>query len=115
MHKKLNSVKGGITAIADIWRQTGGMSPMKLPNMDNATAAQLGDAATKECIERTAKVGAVPMSNLAGSIFNNKDKRKGQQNMYRDAFSLYMGFQAPPFPDTSNTQYQSHCKASADC
>jgi hypothetical protein len=54
--------------------------------------------------------GAIKATQLAGAIFNHKDDKKGHHNMsccwWRDHVNADF-----TFPDTSNTQFQSHCEA----
>ena len=55
----------------------------------------------------------IKLTNLAGTYFSNKDKKKGQQ----DSLQVYMqhtfGY-LDCFPDTSNTHYGSNCAAAGE-
>ena len=53
------------------------------------------------------------MASLAGSLFNNKDDKVGQQDTHQQFFESREQ-RVPRFPDTSNTRYQSHCAAAAE-
>jgi hypothetical protein len=46
-------------------------------------------------------------------IFNNKNDKHGQQDMYQ-RFFLSREVKKKRFPDTNNTRYQSHCAAAAE-
>ena len=82
-------------------------------NKDNTAATQLGTSAAKEHAEEVSQGSAVKLTSLAGSILNHKDDKKGQHDSLKDFFTLYIGYTID-FPDTSNTQYQSHCAAATN-
>ncbi|KAF8836746.1 hypothetical protein BDN67DRAFT_983725 [Paxillus ammoniavirescens] len=52
--------------------------------------------------------GAVKALDLTGSVFCHKDDKKGQQDSLHYHLKAQLGYFFP-WPDTSNTQYQSHC------
>ncbi|KAF8801159.1 hypothetical protein BYT27DRAFT_7216270 [Phlegmacium glaucopus] len=56
--------------------------------------------------------GGVKATQLAGAIFNHKDDKKGHHDTFRWWWYENIGTQFT-FPDTSNTQFQSHCDAAA--
>ncbi|KDQ56101.1 hypothetical protein JAAARDRAFT_48449 [Jaapia argillacea MUCL 33604] len=88
MHKDLNTVRYGALVMMLWWAAHGVPGPTLLPNKDNAAI-------------------------LAGAIFNNKDEKKGQHDMYISWFKHHLGHVAR-FPDTSNTRFQTHCTAAAE-
>jgi len=51
--------------------------------------------------------GGVKAASIAGAIFNHKDNKKGQQDVYRFWFEE-AGIPLA-FPDTSNIHYGTHC------
>ncbi|KAH8094872.1 hypothetical protein BXZ70DRAFT_1009820 [Cristinia sonorae] len=112
MHKDLNAVKGGNEAMMRMWKENGWTGPVALPNRDNAVALRsVAATASKAHAEKATEAGAVKLTSLAGAIFNHKDDKKGQQDTARNFFELHLGY-ALNFPDTSNTRFQSHCRAS---
>jgi len=62
--------------------------------------------------EEVSTGGAVKLAGLAGEVFNNKNKKKGQQNTYRYFMEDKTGH-IVNFPDTSNTRYQSYGQAAS--
>ncbi|RDX45192.1 hypothetical protein OH76DRAFT_1486504 [Lentinus brumalis] len=128
MHKDLNAVKGGSTAMMSGWAELGLTPPVLLANKDNASTlrdidpglldldrADLADElspAELRAFEASTR-GGVKLTNLAGALFNHKDDKKGQQDTYLFYFQEIVGH-ALRFPDTSNTRYQSHCVAAAE-
>ncbi|SJL02694.1 uncharacterized protein ARMOST_06028 [Armillaria ostoyae] len=113
MHKEMNAFKGGCTHMSRWWEENGISGPIKMYNRDNAAAADLGagTAAAKRAEDRT-QGGAIKVSSLAGAVFRHKDWKHGQQDTLRYFWDLEMGFTLC-FPDTSNTQFQSHAEACA--
>jgi hypothetical protein len=114
MHKDLNAIHGGDTHMKAAWN-TLDLDPAPIPLMnkwEKAASAQGVDMNTrkppKECHAR----GGTKLMCLAGAVFNQKDEGKGQQSMIQDWFEMEFGY-AHPFPDTSNTQYGSHCDAAS--
>ncbi|KAF7966578.1 hypothetical protein HWV62_37835 [Athelia sp. TMB] len=115
MHKEMNSVKGGNAAMVAFWPEAGIPGPMKLLNRDNAAAANLAGEnsdARKRAMD-VSQAGGVKLTSLAGHIFANKDKKKGQQDTFKYELEDAIGYMAG-FPDTSNVRYQSHCEAAAE-
>ncbi|EGO30878.1 hypothetical protein SERLADRAFT_412419 [Serpula lacrymans var. lacrymans S7.9] len=117
MHKELNAVKGGNDVMMAKWDRLGVEGPVLLANKDNDATLQ-GASHGADCEPTPAEVralnesnqGAVKAISLAGGIFNNKDKKKGQH----DTYCWYMenrGLVASQFPDTSNVRFQSHIEA----
>jgi hypothetical protein len=120
MHKDLNGVKGGNTAMMKWWKETGLTGPVLLANKDNAAILDaLPDdneeeltLAEQRALEVTSS-GAVKATSLAGFLFNHPDDKKGQQKFHQHWF-LHKTGKSKPFPDTGNTRYNSHCKAAAE-
>jgi hypothetical protein len=108
----MNSVKGGNARMMAFWDDAGIVGPMKLFNQDNAAAAALGGSAAHQQAGDNSQAGDVKLTSLAGAVFANKDKKKGQQDslqVYLQSVISYM----VSFPNTSSTHYQSHCCAAA--
>ncbi|KIJ42100.1 hypothetical protein M422DRAFT_171470 [Sphaerobolus stellatus SS14] len=108
MHKELNTVKGGYSAMEKFWKIHNILGLVNLPNKDAAAAISGGVEPVK-----AVQGGAVKTTTLAGAIFNHRDDKKGEQDSLRCAFEAAFGFPLN-FPDTSNTRYQSHCEAAAE-
>ncbi|KAG1820672.1 hypothetical protein EV424DRAFT_1539348 [Suillus variegatus] len=95
MHKELNSVKGGAAAMAQWWSESSITPPVLLANKDNATTLQLAEV-------------------IAGSDAAVKHAfKKGQQDIHCLFFLKYKDV-LKRFPDTSNTQFHSHCDAARE-
>ena len=135
MHKDLNAVKGGNAEMMAAWAELPeAIPPILLANKDNASTlrdvdpevllAMLGGSTTAEDLSpaelrafESSTRGGVKLTNLAGSLFNNKDDKLGQHDTY-----VYYFMEKVPrqkrrkrrFPDTNNTRYQSHCTAAAE-
>ena len=112
MHKEMNSVKGGNTAMMAYWSEEGLTGPIKLMNRDNAAAAAAGTSQAKDQANDVSQAGGVKLTSLAGAVFKNKDDKKCQQNTLRYFFETKIRYMVT-FPDTSNTIYGSHCAAAA--
>ncbi|KDN38969.1 hypothetical protein RSAG8_09126, partial [Rhizoctonia solani AG-8 WAC10335] len=106
MHKELNAVKGGVTAMTHAWKERNLIPPCAFPNKFEAATVSL----LKE--EKGAR-GAVKLASLAGALFNNKDDKKGYQNTVDFFFEKTFGY-SNRFPDTSNTRYGSYCDAAVE-
>lgn len=115
MHKDLNAVRGGDKEMSAAWIVLGASGPISLPNKDNFATINdpsSGDTARTRATELSGR-GGVKASSIAGALFNNKDKKKGQQDTYCWYFYNVLGYNVS-FPDTSNTRYGSHCEAAAE-
>ena len=112
MHKEMNSVKGGACTMAEFWEKSGHDGPIKLMNKDNAAAANAGPSAACDHALGVSTGGAIRITTLACMIFNHKDDKKEQQDSFKIFFELRLGYMIK-FPNTSNTQFQSHCMATA--
>jgi len=58
-----------------------------------------------------ASQGGVKAAGISGAIFNHKDDKKGQQDMFKWWFQ-HVGL-SMMFPDTSNNCYGTFCAAAA--
>ncbi|KAJ7670665.1 hypothetical protein DFH06DRAFT_1369651 [Mycena polygramma] len=110
MHKELNTVKGGNTAMIASWVEH--QAPIRLMNKDNKAAADAGNSAAKTRAEAVSEGGGVKLTSLAGMLFHHKDKKKGEGALFHIWFEDKLGYDIS-FPDTSNTRYQSHCETAA--
>jgi hypothetical protein len=119
MHKDLNSVKGGNSAMISWWNETRTSGPILLVNKDNSLVIEKVSAdtdiisPTKQYAFDVTTCGGVKTASIAGALFNNKDDKKGQQDTYKSWFEEFNGGFVR-FPDTNNTHYQSHCAAAAE-
>lgn len=115
MHKDLNAVKGGDKDMSQIWKKSGISGPIILPNKDNNAIANDPNSCTsaRTRVMELSGRGGVKATSIAGALFNNKDKKKGQQDTYCWYFFNVLGYPVK-FPDTSNTRYGSHCDAAAE-
>jgi hypothetical protein len=115
MHKEMNTVKGGNARMMAWWSENNLEGPMKLHNRDNAAAVTLGangDAAHDRAMEAS-QAGGVKLTSLAGAVFANKDKKKGQQDTLQVCLQSTIGYMVC-FPGTSSTRYGSHAEAAAE-
>ncbi|PPR01504.1 hypothetical protein CVT26_015127 [Gymnopilus dilepis] len=117
MHKDLNTVKGGVKSMAEMWTKENKTPPRVLANKDNAAvlanrSAGSEPTAAEKRAEEVSKRGAVHATTLGGMIFRNKDKKKGQHDTYLWWMEQKLGFRVP-YPDVSNTRYGSHGEAAA--
>ncbi|TFY83099.1 hypothetical protein EWM64_g903 [Hericium alpestre] len=95
--------------------------PILLANKANAATLELS-AATDAVAVLAADVsarGGVKLTSLAGAIFNNKDDKKGDQDIHRWHFEqvkrrLENKKCAVKFPSTSNMCFQSHCDGAGE-
>ncbi|OJT06368.1 hypothetical protein TRAPUB_2754 [Trametes pubescens] len=115
MHKELNAVKGGNSCMAAAWTKLGLTPPVLLMNKDNTATTEAGTSGAQERAVEISEGGGVKATQLAGTLFKNKDDKKGYQDNLRIFFEASSAVGAPVrFPDTSNTQYQSHCEVAAE-
>ena len=124
-HKDLNTVRGGYLAMAAWWYENeselDGEHPVLLANRDNdpvvqerETALEQGDTPTpaQERAFHKSTRGAIKTAEIAGVIFNHKDKKKGHHDIFRYWWWEHVGVPFT-FPDTSNNRFQSYCDAAA--
>jgi len=110
MHKELNAVKGGNAAMTAWWQDNNIDGPIILMNRDNTAAVSIapsGAVAAQRALAVSGR-GAVKALDLSGLVFRHKDDKKGQQDSLRFYLEAQLGYFLP-WPDTSNTWYQSHC------
>ncbi|KAL5476491.1 hypothetical protein ACEPAI_3348 [Sanghuangporus weigelae] len=117
MHKDLNSVKGGDSAMQEEWKKHR-ISPCLLANKDNAAVLDLADddleeSPAEKCAPEVSKAGGVKLMDLIGSLFNDKDDKKGWHHIFRDWCIVHL-CRMFTFPDTSNTRYSSYLDAAAE-
>jgi len=125
MHKDQNTFKAGNTAMMACYTKLELSPPLLLANKQNASilrgildpAAPPGPMTEDELTAFEASTrGGVKAVALAGTIFNNKDDKKGQGDAHVFHFMEIDGnskhFQR--FPDTSNTRFNSHAEAAAE-
>jgi hypothetical protein len=113
MHKEMNSVKGGNARMMAWWSENNLEGPMKLYNRDNSAAATLGGDAARERASEVSQAGGVKLTSLAGAVFANKDKKKGQQDTLQVYLQSSIGYMVC-FPGTSSTRYGSHASAAVE-
>ncbi|KAL5524887.1 hypothetical protein ACEPAF_8756 [Sanghuangporus sanghuang] len=124
MHKDLNAVKGGDSAMQEEWKKFD-ISPILLANRDNSAVLELaecdgedpGDERDETAAEKRArevsKAGGVKLSYLIGLLVNDKDDKKGWHHIFQDWASKHIGLTFT-FPNTSNTRYSSYLDAAAE-
>ena len=91
-HKDLNTVRGGYAAMSALWDVLGLPGPVLLANRDNdpviqerTTTLKEGDVPTlaqQRAFEKSA-CGAIKAAQIAGAIFNHKDNKKGDHDVFR--------------------------------
>ena len=109
-------MSGGNKAMMDLWEELDATGPIILANKDN-TAVLKNVKSTDELTPaeqhalETSTCGGVKTASIAGAIFNHKDDKKGQQDMFKWWFAQ-AGIPMM-FPNTSSNCYGSYCEASA--
>ncbi|KAI0308696.1 hypothetical protein OF83DRAFT_1019993, partial [Amylostereum chailletii] len=111
MHKDLNATKGGDWRMTRWWATQGLTGPICLMNKDNSTAASLGPSAAAQRAEDVSQGGAVKAVSLMGVVLKNRDHKKGQQDLVGIFTEHKLGYPIR-FPQTNNTCFQSHSRAS---
>ncbi|KAJ7369172.1 hypothetical protein DFH08DRAFT_796965 [Mycena albidolilacea] len=74
----------------------------------------LGKDAYNALAFQTLTCGGIKTCVLAGTIYNNKDDKKGQANKHVNFMTWKLETPHPHFPDTSNTRFGSYGGASAE-
>ena len=94
MHKEMNTVKYGVSALKKFWKDLGLDGPVKLYNRDNAAAANGSDvdSLAKRRADAVTEGGAIKLASLAGALFNHKDKKKGHQDSFGYFFERVLGY-----------------------
>ncbi|KAG1805341.1 uncharacterized protein BJ212DRAFT_1486459 [Suillus subaureus] len=114
MHKELNTVKGGNTAMMAVWdSKESSDRPVLLANKDNDATIRLsslsdGSSAAVECTLKLTKHGAAKLIEIVGNILNHKDNKKGLQDFHHLMMEELTDSACSSFPDTSNTRYQTY-------
>ncbi|KAH7334604.1 hypothetical protein B0J17DRAFT_721003 [Rhizoctonia solani] len=103
MHKELNAVKGGASRMAAEWEELGSKPPIVLLNKYESIRNARG-------MNEQSMRGGIKLAYLAGTIFNNKDNKKGYQSSVDNFFEQHFGY-STRFADISNTRYGSYCNA----
>ncbi|KAK0245302.1 hypothetical protein EDD85DRAFT_783246 [Armillaria nabsnona] len=84
-HKDMNVAKGGCARMAAAWEKSELDPPVSLPNKNNDAAIHLSEVTdgTSAVVRRALDVssrGGIKLTSIAGSLFNHKDEKKGQQD-----------------------------------
>ncbi|KAH6880315.1 hypothetical protein BKA70DRAFT_1126587 [Coprinopsis sp. MPI-PUGE-AT-0042] len=124
MHKDQNSFKGGADAMAKCWEEIGLSPPILLANKANAAKVRAALNPSRQNLalsdDEAAAIaastrGGVKTAALAGTLFNNKDDKKGYGDSHVIHLMAECGLSASHrFPDTSNTRFNSHAEAAAE-
>ena len=98
MHKDLNGVKGGNSAMTKWWLLTGTLGPILLANKDNAAVINaIPDDDSEELTQAEQRAigvsacGGIKAASLAGFLFNHPNDKKGQQKMHQHWFEMKTG------------------------
>jgi len=115
MHKDLNCVKGAVKALEEMWILLNKTPPILLENKENVyTLTNWSNAlvptAAEAHAEQVSKWGGTHATSLGSMLFQNKDKKKGQQDTYDWYMEYHIGY-CVPYPDVGNTRYKSHREA----
>ncbi|KAF8322801.1 uncharacterized protein EI90DRAFT_2855318, partial [Cantharellus anzutake] len=118
MHKDLNTIKAGAKAMGELWaRMKSSHCPGPIALPAKGKSAPLNQHATLGppgiALAVLPDSGAIRLTMLAGILMNNKDDKKGCQDMHHDWFRQKCGC-AHRFPDTSNTRFGSHLRAAIE-
>ena len=115
-HKNTNTVLGGHAAVMKWWGENDLPGPVLLANKDNTAVLRTLDpdaeptAAYEHALQSSTR-GGIKATDIAGAIFQNKDHKKGQQDITVLWFEFFGN--SFTFPSTSNNRYGSHCAAAA--
>src|SRR6266566_3622664 len=100
------------------WKQNKIEPPVLLANKHNAAALkdaipedEIATPAQQKALELSTR-GAVKAAQIASSILNHKDDKKGHHDTFRWWWYENVGVQFT-FPSTSNNRFGSNCDASA--
>ncbi|EIN12614.1 hypothetical protein PUNSTDRAFT_42176 [Punctularia strigosozonata HHB-11173 SS5] len=111
MHKEMNGFKGGCSSMALTWGNNHLPLPISLMNAANAQSYHHAPTdAERERLDSVSPRGGVKAAWLAGEVYNNKDSKKGQHDIYRIHFEDGLSY-AVPFPETSSNRYGSYGEA----
>lgn len=101
------------------WVDNGHPGPIPLANCDNdpvlrerAENIEQGDETTtaQDCALARTTGGAIKMAEIAGTILNHKDDKKGHHDVFHWWWFEHVG-SSFTFPDTSNNHFQSYYDA----
>ena len=125
-HKDLNVYKYGDVSLMAMWEEDG---PVLLANKANAATIRLSNnsdsAAVQKAVEASSR-GGTKLANLCGMLFRNKNEITGYQSHHRlfmeawkretyaEEIKEKIINPTDGFPDTNNTRYQSHSRATAE-
>ena len=106
MHKDLNCIKGGNVEMMSWWGKNGVPGPILLANKNNATVLEQAEdeddfTVAEQIAHDISSGGGVKLASLAGMIFNNKNDKVGQQDIYQQFFHS-RNVEKKKVPDTSN-------------
>jgi hypothetical protein len=89
MHKSLNTTKAGYDAMTAEWPKLAGAAPpARLITKDNRATLKKGSEDETERIHALSKGGAAKHNEIMGMVMNNKDDKKGQQDVFRNAYEV---------------------------
>ena len=91
MHKDLNCVKGGNAEMTAWWDENHVTDPVLLANKDNTAVLEQADdsddfTSAEQRAYDVSSGGGIKLASLAGMLFNNKNDKIGQQDMYQQFF-----------------------------
>jgi hypothetical protein len=121
MHKEQNTFKAGCHAMNAAWERLSLPKPYVLANKSNADkvkkalSPERGDKQlTEDELEAliSSAFGGAKLAALAGTIYRNKDDKKGQGDSHRVHFSDQEHFR--PFPETHNSRFGSFGEAAGE-
>jgi hypothetical protein len=91
MHRDLNCVKGGNAEMTTWWDENNVTGPILLANKDNAAVLKQADdsddfTSAEQRAYDVLSGGGIKLASLAGMLYNNKNDKIGQQDMYQQFF-----------------------------
>ncbi|KAJ7179728.1 hypothetical protein C8R46DRAFT_886858, partial [Mycena filopes] len=109
-HKDQNCALGGVVGMEAAWAILELTPPVLLANKDNAGTIALGTSADSDTDDRALKAsrrGGYKLTSICGSLFRNKDDKKGHQDLHRHfftkiKFNMTGEHSTIKFPDMSN-------------
>ncbi|RXW25130.1 hypothetical protein EST38_g727 [Candolleomyces aberdarensis] len=124
MHKDQNSFKGGAEEMGRFWEENGIDAPILLANKFNAAKvrealdpSKRGQPLSDEeaaAIEASTR-GGIKTTALAGTLFNNKDDKKGYHDTHLNHLTAKYGLKASHrFPDTSNVRFNTYAEGAGE-
>jgi hypothetical protein len=114
MHKSHNATQAGYDAMTKAWASIkGAVPPVRLITMDNRALADKGSAAQRARINQLAKGGAVAHNSIMAMVMHHKDDKKGQQDVFKNAFLHSFGF-VKTFPEVQTARFGSNLQCSVE-